>query len=62
MKLFYYVMSLFCLMSMLYSAHIEEPNLQTIVVFGFLTIVNLILAVHYSLSEKIDAINNNPKN
>ena len=61
MKLYYYILSLFCLVGMLYLANIEESNLKTIVVFGVLTIVNLILGVHYTLSEKIDSLNNNPQ-
>jgi hypothetical protein len=61
MKLFYYITSLFCLVTMLYLANIEDTNLAKIVEFGVLTIVNLILGVHYSLLEKIDSLNNNPQ-
>jgi hypothetical protein len=59
MKLYYYITSLFCLVTMLYLANIEDTNLAQIVEFGVLTIVNLILGVHYSLLEKIDSLNNN---
>jgi hypothetical protein len=61
MKLYYYITSLFCLVTMLYLANIEDTNLAQIVEFGVLTIVNLILGVHYSLLEKIDSLNNNPQ-